>query len=130
MNSNEHHKPAGYSTVSPYLIVSGADATIAFLHQVFGGTKLRRITNESGGVMHAEVRIDDTVVMLADPAPGWPAIPTHVHVYVPDVEATYRKAIKAGATSVQEPVKKQDENKRGGVKDSGGTTWWIATKVE
>jgi PhnB protein len=125
------HKPIGYTTVSPYLIVDGADATISFLAQVFGATKLRRITDESGKVMHAEVRIDDTVIMLADPVPpDWPAISSHVHIYVPDVDATYREALKAGAASVQKPVKKQDENKRAGVKDAGGTTWWIATKVE
>jgi uncharacterized glyoxalase superfamily protein PhnB len=52
-----------------------------------------------------------------------------VHVYVRDVDATYRRALEAGATSVQEPVQKGDPDKRGGVKDAGGTTWWIATKV-
>jgi PhnB protein len=88
------HKPTDYSTVSPYLIVSGADATISFLSQVFGATKLRRITYESGKVMHAEVRIDDTVIMLTDEfPPGWPAVASHVHIYVPDVDATYAKAI-------------------------------------
>ena len=80
--------------------------------------------------MHAEVRIDDTVVMLGDGADGWPPVPSHVHVYVPDVDATYTRALEAGATSVQAPVKKQDADKRGGVKDAGGTTWWIATKVD
>jgi uncharacterized glyoxalase superfamily protein PhnB len=68
--------------------------------------------------------------MLADGGPAWPPIPSYVHVYVPDVDATYRRAIELGATSVQEPVKKQDEDKRGGVRDAGGTTWWLATKVE
>ncbi len=67
--------------------------------------------------------------MVADSAPSWPPVPSHVHVYVPDVDSTYTKALAAGAESVQEPVRKQDEDKRGGVKDSGGTTWWIATKV-
>ena len=80
--------------------------------------------------MHAEVRIGDSVVMIADSAEGWPAVPSHVHVYVPDVAATYRLALDAGAASVQEPLKKEDADKRGGVKDTGGTTWWIATKVE
>jgi PhnB protein len=75
--------------------------------------------------------IDDTVVMLADPVPpDWPPIASYVHIYVKDVDATYRKALDAGAASVQEPIKKQDEDKRGGVKDAGGTTWWISTKVE
>ena len=80
--------------------------------------------------MHSEVRIDDTVVMIADAGDGWPPVPSHVHIYVRDVDATYKRALEAGATSVQEPVKKEDEDKRGGVKDAGGTTWWIATKVE
>ncbi|MCA9869364.1 MAG: VOC family protein, partial [Anaerolineae bacterium] len=82
-----------------------------------------------GKLMHAEVRIDDTVVMLADSVEGWPPVPSYVHVYVADVDAVYQRALEAGAESVQEPVQKQDEDKRGGVKDSGGTTWWIATRV-
>jgi PhnB protein len=123
------HKPAGYTTVSPYLIVSGAAGTIEFLTRVFGAEELRRFPAESGGLMHAEVRIGDSVVMLADGAEGWPPIAGHVHVYVPDVDATYRQALEAGATSVQEPVQKGDEDRRGGVKDAGGTTWWIATRV-
>jgi uncharacterized glyoxalase superfamily protein PhnB len=124
------YKPEGYSTVSPYLIVMGASATIEFMVKVFGATELRRFPNDSGKLMHAEVRIDDTVVMLADGAEGWPPMPAYVHIYVRDVDATYQRALEAGATSVQEPVKKEDEDKRGGVKDAGGTTWWIATKVE
>lgn len=120
-------KPASYSTVSPYLVVAGAGRTIAFLTRVFGATELRRFDDGGGRVLHAEVRVDDTVILLADAADGWPAVPAHVHVYVPDVVATYRAALDAGATSVQEPVKKDDPDTRGGVKDAGGTTWWIAT---
>jgi PhnB protein len=124
------YKPQGYSTVSPYLIVSGADATIAFLIEVFNAVELRRIPNDQGKLIHAEVRIDDTVVMIADGGEGWSPMPAHVHVYVSDVDTIYKRAIAAGAMSVQEPIKKDDEDKRGGVKDAGGTTWWIATQVE
>lgn len=124
------HKPRGYTTVSPYLIVDGASETIDFLQRVFGATELRRFPNPKGKLLHAEVRIDDTVVMLADSADGWPAVASHVHIYVRDVDATYRRALEAGATSVREPVKQDDEDRRGGVRDPGGTTWWIATKVE
>jgi PhnB protein len=123
------YKAPGYTSVAPYLIVDGAARTIEFLAQVFDATELRRFSDPSGKLMHAEVRIDDTVVMVADGNEGWPPIPSHVHVYVPDVDATYRRALAAGATSVQEPVKKEDEDKRGGIKDSGGTTWWIATRI-
>jgi uncharacterized glyoxalase superfamily protein PhnB len=124
------YKPQGYSTVSPYLIVDGASRTIDFLARVFDAIELRRFPDATGKLMHAEVRIEDTVVMLADSSGDWPSIPANVHIYVADVDATYRRALEAGATSVQEPVKKDDEDKRGGVKDAGGTTWWIATKVE
>lgn len=125
------YKPTDYSTVSPYLIVNGASATIDFLTRVFGAIELRRFPAESGMLRHAEVRIDDTVIMLADPVPpDWPSVSAHVHLYVHDVDATYRRALEAGAISVQEPARKDDEDKRGGVKDAGGTTWWIATKVE
>lgn len=57
-------------------------------------------------------------------------MPAPVHVYVQDVDATYQRALEAGAVSVQEPVRKDDEDKRGGVRDEGGTTWWIATRME
>jgi uncharacterized glyoxalase superfamily protein PhnB len=123
-------KPEGYSTVSPYLIVKGASGTIDFLKQVFEATELRRFPDATGSVRHAEVRIGDSVVMLADSIEGWPAVPAHVHIYVSDVDATYGRAIESGAESVQEPAKKDDPDRRGGVKDAGGTTWWIATLVE
>src|SRR5215470_19489748 len=123
------HKPQGYTSVAPYLIVDGASRTIDFLVRGFNAVELRRFPGADGKLIHAEVRIDDTVVMLTDSAVGWPPIAAHVHVYVPDVDATYKRALEAGATSVQAPVKKEDEDKRGGVKDAGGTTWWIATKV-
>lgn len=127
----DQHKPVGYSSVSPYLIVDGAEATIEFLKQVFDATDIRRFPTESGLVMHAEVRIDDSVIMLADaPPPDRSAVPAHVHTYVRDVDETYRKALRSGAVSVQAPKKKDDADRRAGVTDKGGTTWWIATKVE
>lgn len=122
------HKPEGYTTVSPYLIVDGASDTIEFLVQALDAVELRRFPGSDGQIMHAEVRIDDTVIMLSD-GEGRPPIASQVHIYVPDVDATYERALAAGATPVQEPVQGQDEDKRGGVKDSGGTTWWFATRV-
>ncbi|MFZ4738877.1 MAG: VOC family protein [Bradymonadia bacterium] len=131
MSSNaSDFKPANYTSVSPYLITRGARGTITFLTQAFGAEEIRSFADEAGRIMHSEVRLDDTVLMIADSAGAeWPALESHVHVYVRDVDATYRKALEAGAESVQVPVRKQDEDKRGGVKDAGGTTWWIATKV-
>lgn len=123
------YKPDGYNSASPYLIVNGAAATIEFLQKVFSATPLRRINREDGSIMHAEVRIDDTVIMLADAVENWPTTASHVHIYVPDVDAVFQQAIVAGATTVQEPAQKTpDDDKRGGFQDSGGTTWWVATQ--
>lgn len=124
------HKPQGYNTVSPYLIVDGASRTIEFLVRVFDAVELRRFPAPKDKLLHAEVRIDDTVVMLADSSEDCPPIQASVHVYVADVDATYQRALAVGAISVQEPMQKDDEDKRGGVQDAGGTTWWIATRVE
>lgn len=125
-----NYKPEGYNAVSPYLIVNGAIDTIAFLIKAFDGEEIRRFVNEDGGLIHAEVRIQDSVIMLGDSGESWPAVPAHIHIYVPDVDDCYQRALAAGAESVQEPMQQEgDEDKRGGVKDSGGVTWWLATKV-
>jgi PhnB protein len=69
--------------------------------------------------------------MLAQSVENWPAVPAHVHVYVADVDASYARALAAGAESVLEPVQREGEtDKRGGVIGPGGITWWIATQVE
>lgn len=124
------HKPDGYPSASPYLIVDGAAGTIDFLVRALDGVEIERQESAAGGVLHAAVRIDDSVVMLTDGvSPDWPPQPAHVHVYVRDVDATYARALAAGATPVQEPLQKDDPDKRGGVRDAGGTTWWIATQM-
>jgi len=122
-------KPDGYTSVAPYLTVNGAMTTITFLEQVFDAERLRMIPGDNGSLAHGEVRIGDTVVMLTDGADGWPATPSHVHVYVEDVDATFARAMAAGAAMVKEPVQSGDVDKRGGFMDSGGTTWWVATQV-
>lgn len=123
------YKPPAYSSVSPYLLVAGAQRVIDFLTQAFGAVELRRHNGPDGSIRHAEVRIDDSVVMLADAAENWPAFPSFIHVYVPDVDTTFRRALEAGGMSVQEPEQKGDPDKRGGVKDPAGNTWWISTQV-
>lgn len=121
-------KPEGYTSVAPYLVVDGAQRTIDFLVAVFDAQPLRMhpLGDRLG---HAEVRIDDTVLMLADGMDGWPPVPAHVHLYVPDVDATWTRALAAGAEAVQAPEEKGDGDRRGGFRDAGGTTWWISTQV-
>jgi uncharacterized glyoxalase superfamily protein PhnB len=123
-------KPTGYPTLSPYLMVQGAQRTIDFLTQAFGATELRRFDGPDGTIMHVELRIDDGIVMLSDGGEKFPPFPAWVHLYVADVDLVYRRALAAGGVSVQEPKQQSgDPDRRGGVTDPGGTTWWISTQV-
>lgn len=126
---NQAYKPEGYGSVSIYIMANGAQRVIDFLAQTFSAKQLRRTDNADGSIMHVEVQVDDSVVMIADAGEGFPAFPVWVHVYVADVDATYRRALDAGGVSVQAPVQKGDVDKRSGVMDPAGNTWWISTQV-
>ncbi|MGB7727526.1 MAG: VOC family protein [Candidatus Acidiferrum sp.] len=127
---NSDWKPKGYSSVSVYLMSDGAQKVIDFLKKIFDASDLRHIAGPEGKIIHAEIRIDDTVVMIADAVGSHPAFPAWLHVYVSDVDATYKKALAAGGVPVQEPVRKEgDPDKRGGFKDPSGNTWWVSTQA-
>jgi PhnB protein len=124
------YKPNGHPDVSVYMMASDADAVMTFARDVFGAEELMKHTRPDGSLMHAEFRIGDSVVMLSQGTDAYKAFPVWLHVYVPDVDATYRKAMALGAESVMEPVKRDDpddHDRRGGFKDPAGNTWWIAT---
>jgi uncharacterized glyoxalase superfamily protein PhnB len=123
------YKPPDHPSLSPYLLVADAQAAIDFMMAAFAAQPLRRHEREDGSIQHAEVRIDDSVVMLGQAVEGWPPVPCYLHLYVPDVDATYAKALAVGGESVQEPKQQGDPDKRGGVKDPGGNTWWISTQM-
>jgi PhnB protein len=123
------YKPEGYASVSAYIVANGAQRVVEFLEQTFDATQTRRFDGPDGSIMHVEVQINDTIVMITDSTEGVEAFPVWLHVYVPDVDATYQRAIKAGGTPVEEPAQKGDPDRRGGVKDPAGNTWWIATQV-
>ncbi|WP_439575524.1 VOC family protein [Phreatobacter sp.] len=122
-------QPADHSTVSAYVMTTGAEPLIAFLSQVFDARTVLRLDREDGSVMHASICIGDSTVMLADGTGDFPAFPAWLHVYVADVDATFRLAIDAGATEVQAPSEKGDGDRRAGFRDASGNTWWIATPV-
>ncbi len=124
------YKPEGYASVSVYIMAEGAQRVIDFLRTVFDARPTRRQDKPDGSISHAEVIIDDTVVMLADAGGDFPAFPVWLHVYVPDVDATYERALAAGAVAVQAPSQREGEpDRRGGFKDPSGNTWWVATQV-
>lgn len=121
-------KPAHYPSLSPYLICAQADAVIDLLVGAFGGRLLRRFDRPDGSLMHAEVALDDGVVMLGGANAQYPAAPCHLHVYVADAMAVYESALALGAVSVQAPARKEGDDLRGGFADAGGNIWWVATQ--
>jgi uncharacterized glyoxalase superfamily protein PhnB len=122
--------PAGYQTVTPYLVVPEVARLIDFLKEAFAAQELRRDTGPDGAVRHAEIKIGDSMVMLGEATAEWPAMPGMLHVYVDDVDAVYRRALLAGATSLREPVDESYGDRVGGVADPSGNQWWLATPVE
>jgi len=121
-------KPSGYPSLSPYLVCHDAEGTISFLQSAFGAELLRRFDRDDGSLMHAEVRVDDSVLMIGG-LPEASDNEAHIHLYVPDVQAAFDRAVAAGGDVIQEPMRKRaDDDMRGGIKGPSGTTWWLATQ--
>jgi PhnB protein len=122
--------PEGYHAVSPYLIAANAGELLEFLQKGFGAEETFRMDMPDGSVGHAEVRIGDSVVMVGQAGDAWPAVPSALHLYVTDVDATYKTALAAGATSKDEPEDQFYGDRRANVIDPSGNQWFIATHVE
>lgn len=121
--------PKGMNSVSPYLVVADGAKQIEFLQRAFAGVVEHRSDLPNGTLMHAQVRIGDTVVMLGQARPPMQPIPAMVHVYVADADATFAAALAAGGTAVQPVADQFYGDRSGGVSDSNGNTWWIATHI-
>ncbi len=123
-------KPKGYNSASPYFIVDGAQKLIDFLINVFDAKELRRYDKKDGTIMHAEIKIDDSVIMLGDASDEFPPITLVIHVYVPNVDDIFEKAISAGCEIIEKPKTREgDPDKRGTFKDFAGNIWSVATQV-
>jgi PhnB protein len=139
MNPAEHkevhempveYKPKDYHTVTPYLIVDGAAQLIEFMVDVLGGTEMLRLPGPDGRLGHAEVRVGDSVVMLADASTPGDVMPAMLHLYVEDSDALYKRAIERGAASLREPKTEFYGDRMAGVQDALGNKWYFATHVE
>ena len=130
--------PDGYHSLTPYLIIDGAAKAIDFYKRAFGATESLRMADPKGGIAHAEIKIGDSVIMLADEHPnmgyrgprslGGSAV--SIMLYVTDVDGTFDRAVKAGAKA-QRPVANQFYGDRSGtLEDPFGHIWTISTHVE
>lgn len=131
------HIPSGYHTVTPSLIVKDPDAAIAFYKKAFGAEELLTLRNPDGSVMHAEVKIGDSIIMLGGEWPdhGMKApLANHnsggLHIYVTDVDKAIERAVAAGATATMPPGDMFWGDRYGKVVDPFGHNWGLATHIE
>jgi PhnB protein len=123
--------PEGYRSLTPYLVNEGVERVIRFVRQAFGGAeKFPPMRRPDGTIMHAQMRIGDSVIMLAEASAEYPPIPGCFYLYVEDVDGTYRRALQAGAMPVIEPMDRFYGDRSAGVRDPAGNYWWIATHKE
>ena len=123
--------PDGYHTVTPYLTVRNAPKVIEFLKQAFGARLSHDVTKRpDGSIMHAQVVIGDSPVMIGEENEMAKATVSTLYIYVPDVDRVYQQAIKAGGSKVMEPTDMFYGDRSGGVKDPSGNSWYIATHKE
>jgi PhnB protein len=118
-----------YRTATPYLVVPDADAELGFLTAAFAGTEVACNRNPDNTVMHAEVAIGDSLIMLGQAGGQWTPRGAALYLWVEDVDATYARALAAGATSESEPEDKAYGHRNAGVVDQNGVTWWIGAPV-
>ncbi|MEP6921031.1 MAG: VOC family protein [bacterium] len=136
--SNVKPVPDGYHSVTPYLIIKGAADAIEFYKKAFGATELLRMPHPDGKIGHAEIKIGDSPVMLADEFPEMGhkspttlgGSPVSLMIYVDDVDAVFNRAIAEGASSERPLETKFYGDRSGSLKDPFGHSWHIATHVE
>ena len=122
--------PTGYQSVSPYPIVADVPALLDFLATAFDAEELNRSPRPDGTIAHAEARVGDSVVMMGQAAGEWTPVPTTLFLWVDDVDATYQRALAAGATSLGAPEDKVYGDRMAGVQDPMGNRWWLGRPLE
>lgn len=122
--------PSGFHSVTPYLLVKDVAKEMDFLTKAFHATERVRMRGPNGSVMHAEMQIGDSIVMMGKPQDDADLGKAMLYVYVPEVDATYRECLAAGGTSVREPKDQFYGDRTAGVRDPFGNDWGIATHVE
>ena len=123
------YMPPGFSTITPYFFVDGAEDFVAFLVRAFGGVEELRSLRPDGRIANAQVRIGTSMVMVSEASARYPAMAAPFYIYVEDAERSMAQAIAAGATLEMEVGDMPYGDRQGGVRDRHGNIWWISQRV-
>ena len=129
-HKGESHIPKGLHNVNVYMHPLRAEPVIGFLKRAFGAHELAKYASPDGVIAHAEIRVGDSVVEMGEAHGPYQPMHSMFYLYVPDCDAVYKRALAAGAKSIQEPVDHPYGDRSGGVTDPFGNTWYIATHVK
>lgn len=119
-----------YPPLTPYLIVHDVKSLMDFVTQILGGkVKMEPKLREDGSLMHAEMLIGDSLLMMGEPTNNDESMPGSFYVMVDDAHGAYSKALEMGCESIMEVTDMEHGHRYGGVKDSNGNRWWMAQEI-
>jgi PhnB protein len=127
--SKPHYIPEGFHTVTPYFVVEDGARFLEFLQRAFEAREISTHRDPDGRIMHSEVRLGDSIVEFGEAGGPWGPMRLNLHLYVPDTDTVYARAVAAGAKILREPTDEAYGERSAGIEDPAGNIWWIATRI-
>jgi PhnB protein len=122
--------PEGFTTITPYFFVDGAEKFVEFLKAAFAGVEVGRSLRTDGKIANAQVRIGTSTVMTSEASTKYPAMPASYYLYVEDADAAMAQAVRSGATLEMPVANMPYGDRQGGIVDPCGNLWWISQRLE
>ena len=119
--------PEGYHSITPYFTVADADRLVEFLTTAFDASMIKENRYNNNRIQHVRMRIGSSIIMVNESSEVYPVMTSQMHLFVDDTDASFEKALRAGAITVMEPNNRPHGDRMAGIKDPCGNIWWIAT---
>ena len=122
--------PEGFTTITPYFFVDGAEKFVEFLKSAFGGVEVGRSMRADGKIANAQVRVGTSTVMASEASTKYPAMPASYYLYVENADAAMAQAMRSGAMLEMPVADMPYGDRQGGIVDPCGNLWWISQRLE
>ncbi|MEX0778684.1 MAG: hypothetical protein WD491_01840 [Balneolales bacterium] len=123
------NQPKEYNTVTPYLAIREAEKLIRLLEFIFDAERHKEMRDKNGVLIHAEIKIGDSILMIGDVQDKFEPFPAMLYIYCDEVDEIYRKALDSNAESIELPTDQDYGDRRCAFRDFAGNTWYVATQV-